>query len=301
METSSIKNWITAFRLRTLPLSVSGILLGSMLAYDTGKFDSLVFILALSTVIFLQVLSNLANDLGDGIKGTDNENRVGPQRAVQSGAISVKAMKKAVILFSLLSLASGLPLAWLGTRGMPPSLFWIFIVLALLCVLAAITYTVGKKAYGYLGLGDLFVFLFFGLLSVGGIFVLLTKQWDNLVLLPASAIGLLSAAVLNLNNMRDIENDRASGKNTLVVKIGGNVAKKYHAFLIITPVLLLLLFSYLTTTPGYLFGLLVYIILFPHLRTVMKNQQPRELDPELKKVALSTFFFSLLISIWILI
>ena len=163
MKNSQLKIWLKAFRLRTLPLSVAGIITGSMLAYSVERFNITLFVLAIATVLFLQILSNLANDLGDGVKGTDNEDRVGPARAIQSGEISVPAMKKAVLIFALLSLLSGIPLAYIGTLGMPFEILLTFIILALACVAAAISYTVGKKAYGYNGMGDVFVFLFFGI------------------------------------------------------------------------------------------------------------------------------------------
>lgn len=301
MNKERIKIWLKAFRLRTLPLSVAGIITGSMLAYSVERFNITLFVLAIATVLFLQILSNLANDLGDGMKGTDNKDRVGPARAIQSGEISVPAMKKAVLIFALLSLLSGIPLAYIGTLGMPFEILLTFIILALACVAAAISYTVGKKAYGYNGMGDVFVFLFFGILSVEGIYVLMTKQFDWIILLPASAIGLLSTAVLNLNNMRDIENDAKSGKNTLVVRMGSKKAKIYHTFLILMPFVLILIFTFITQVFGLLFTLAIYLILLPHLIRVWKTTNPSVLDPELKIVALSTFLFSIILSIWVII
>lgn len=298
METSRVGIWLKAFRLRTLPLSLAGIVTGGALAQLVNRFDGLLFGLAIATVLFLQILSNLANDLGDSLKGTDNAQRVGPERAVQSGQITIPQMKRAVLIFAVLSLLAGIPLAYLGTRELPSQIEYTFYGLALLCVLAAVGYTLGKKAYGYLGLGDLFVFLFFGLLSVQGIYVLMTKQFDWLVFLPASAIGLLSVAVLNLNNMRDIENDEKCGKNTLVVRMGFRIARVYHTFLIIAPALLLSVFAHLTGITGFYFGLVIYAVLIPHLIRVWKVAQPRELDKELKIVALSTFLLSLLIGSW---
>src|SRR5690606_37261178 len=204
-----------------------------------------------------------------GLKGTDNVNRVGPSRTIQNGEISVKAMQKAVVLFALLSLTTGIPLAYIGTKNLSQEMLFVFIGLAISCVVAALTYTLGKKAYGYHGLGDLFVFFFFGILSVGGIFLLMTKYWMFEVLLPASSIGLLSVAVLNLNNMRDISNDKASGKNTLVVRMGFSNAKIYHAFLICMPAFLILLFSWRVMSYGYLFTLIIYFILVPHLIRIL--------------------------------
>ena len=215
--------WIQAMRLRTLPLSLAGIIAGSAVAYFNGFWDGLIFGLAMSTTVLFQILSNLANDLGDGVKGTDNEHRVGPERAVQSGVISPKAMKNGVILNALLSLISAGLLIYFGTKNMPAKMIWFYGAFALLCVLAAITYTVGKRAYGYMGLGDLMVLLFFGGVSVLGVYSLYAKSFLNENILLAFGFGLLSTAVLNLNNMRDFQNDHASGKITMVVRMGPNL------------------------------------------------------------------------------
>jgi 1,4-dihydroxy-2-naphthoate polyprenyltransferase len=296
-KSGSIKNWLQAFRLRTLPLSISGILLGSALAYRAGHFDATLFVLALLTVLFLQILSNLANDLGDNLKGTDNDNRIGPKRSTQTGAISRGQMKLAIFIFALLSLVFGGTLAYLGTRNMALEVQITFYILAVACILAAIGYTMGKSAYGYLGLGDLFVFLFFGLLSVCGIHVLMTKAFDWNVLLPAVSIGLLSTAVLNLNNMRDHENDAQCGKNTLVVKIGFINALKYHFALLLFPIIATVSFAATTEFRWSLLSLLSYAILGKHIIYVVKNPIPEKLDSELGKVAISTFLYALLFSV----
>ena len=161
-------DWIGAFRLRTLPLSISGILVGSFIALYYNFWNSVVFTLALSTTLLFQILSNLANDLGDSMKGADNENRIGPMRSVQSGKISKSSMRNAVVITSALSFISAGFLIYFGTKNLSQQTIYIYIVLAIACVFAAITYTIGKKAYGYNGLGDLFVFIFFGLVSVIG-------------------------------------------------------------------------------------------------------------------------------------
>lgn len=295
---ANAKAWFEAARLRTLPLSVSGILVGSFYAFSQGMVNWSIFGFALLTTLGLQILSNFANDYGDGVKGTDNENRIGPQRAIQSGAITVKAMKKGIILTSLLTLGAAIALIYLsfGKDNLVYSLFFFFLGLA--AIAAAIKYTVGKSAYGYRGLGDLFVFIFFGLVSVLGCYFLFSKELDILILLPAVSIGLLSVAVLNLNNMRDQVSDAMSGKNTLVVKLGAKRAKIYHYFIILTALFLTLLFAILYNFKPlqYLF-LLAYIPFLLHIKTVSKNTVPRELDPELKKVALGTFLLSVLLSI----
>ena len=225
-----IKAWISAFRLRTLPLSLSGIILGSFIAFKIGEWNSLIFIFSVLTTVLFQIVSNLANDLGDTLKGADNEGRVGPVRSVQSGEIKVGEMKIAVAIFSLLSLISAGILIYLASISLTFNLIMTYLILAVLCVVAALMYTIGKKAYGYNGLGDLFVFVFFGLVSVLGVYTLYTNDFDVLNFLPAIAIGFLSTAVLNLNNMRDQVNDKQVSKNTLVVKIGSEKAVKYHFF-----------------------------------------------------------------------
>lgn len=286
--------WLEAFRLRTLPLSLAGIIVGSGYAYYTNHWNNSIFVFAMITTVLFQILSNLANDLGDSLKGTDNEQRVGPMRAVQSGQITKKQMKIAVTITSILSISSAAILIKLGSKNLSTEFILFYFVLALLCILAAITYTIGKKAYGYLGLGDLMVLFFFGFVSVLGVYPLYAKSIDFILILPAFSIGLLSTAVLNLNNMRDIENDRTSNKNTLVVKIGSKNAKTYHSLLIIVAFWSQFSFVLLTEKLILLISLIPFILLFIHLKTVRNNQEPRLLDPELKKVALSTFFMAIL-------
>jgi 1,4-dihydroxy-2-naphthoate octaprenyltransferase len=294
---SKSKAWISAFRLRTLPLSLSGIILGSGIAAYNGFWNSGIFAFSMITTVLFQILSNLANDLGDAQKGTDNEHRVGPERAVQSGKISANEMKGAVILFSLLSAASAAWLIYIGTQDMSIEVLYAYGVLAIFCILAAITYTVGKKAYGYHGLGDLMVFIFFGLVSVLGVYSLYAKTFDWLNLLPAITIGLLSAAVLNLNNMRDLLNDRNSGKITLAVRMGSNMSKLYHSFLIMGSFVAMVYFLVEIKKELAFIGLLPYLVLFLHVRKVMATRDPKEFDPELKKVALLTFAIALLTTI----
>lgn len=301
-----MKHWIEAARLRTLPLSVSGIIVGSMYALrptdsidtPTEVFSWEIFSLALLTTLGLQILSNFANDYGDGMKGTDNEDRVGPKRAIQSGVISPSAMKRAIIITSIWTLISSILLIYNAFKdtNMGYSLF--YLVLGILAITSAIRYTVGNTAYGYRGFGDVFVFVFFGLVSTLGVNFLYSKQLDFDLFLPATAIGLLSVGVLNLNNMRDEASDRKSNKNTIVVKIGGLKAKKYHYFLIVAAMILVLIFAVLSDyRPDQYLFLLAYIPLGKHLNTVYKNQEPRTLDPELKKLALSTFALSILLAV----
>lgn len=302
-----MKHWIQAARLRTLPLSVSGIIVGSMYAFiypsediltPTEGFNWSILGFALLTTLGLQVLSNFANDYGDGVKGTDNSDRVGPQRAIQSGAISASAMKQAIFITALLTLFSAIVLIYIAF-GDTNFLFSIFyLLLGILAIASAIKYTVGKNAYGYHGYGDVFVFVFFGLVSTLGVNFLYSKQlnWD--LFLPAIGIGLLSVAVLNLNNMRDEASDRKANKNTLVVKLGGEKAKQYHAFLIVTAMVTFVVFGLINEfkLDQYLF-LITYVPLLIHLKKVHQNENPKDLDPELKKVALSTFFLAVLFSL----
>lgn len=287
-------DWIGALRLRTLPLSISGILVGSFVAVFQGYWNPLIFSLALSTTLLFQILSNLANDLGDSLKGADNSERVGPMRAVQSGSISKSAMKNAVILTSLLSFISAGLLIYFGTKNLSSGSIYIYIGLALASVLAAITYTIGKKAYGYNGLGDLFVFIFFGLVSVMGVYPLFSDHLTWILIFPAITIGFLSTSVLNLNNMRDRENDEKVGKRTLVVKLGSANAKKYHFFLIISAFISWSIFLILTKNWLGFISLIPGILFIKHLVFVSKNTVPKELDSQLKKVALGTFFISVL-------
>ncbi|HRA71771.1 MAG TPA: 1,4-dihydroxy-2-naphthoate octaprenyltransferase [Flavobacterium sp.] len=302
-----MKHWIQAARLRTLPLSVSGIIVGSMyaLAYPTDNvltptevFNWRIFAYAILTTLGLQILSNFANDYGDGMKGTDNENRIGPKRAIQSGVISPQAMKRAIIITSVLTLFSAILLIYYAFRYTNLSYSLFYLVLGILAIASAIRYTVGDTAYGYRGFGDAFVFVFFGLVSTLGVNFLYSKQLDFDLFLPAIAIGFLSVGVLNLNNMRDEASDRKSNKNTIVVKIGAANAKKYHYFLIVSAMVLVVVFAVINgfTFDQYLF-VLAYIPLTKHLITVYKNQEPRALDPELKKLALSTFALSVLLAV----
>ena len=301
-----MKHWIEAARLRTLPLSVSGIIVGSMYALQptenietpTDVFSWTIFGLAIVTTLGLQILSNFANDYGDGVKGTDNEDRVGPKRAIQSGVITPAAMKRAIVITSVLTLASSILLIYYSFKDTNLWYSLFYLILGVVAIISAIRYTVGNTAYGYRGFGDVFVFVFFGLVSTLGVNFLYSKQLSFNLFLPATAIGLLSAGVLNLNNMRDEASDRKSNKNTIVVQIGGAKAKKYHYFLIVTAMILVLIFAILSDyrLDQYLF-LLAYIPLCKHLSTVYKNLNPKELDPELKKLALSTFALSVLLAL----
>jgi len=290
-----LKIWIQAARLRTLPLSVSGILTGTALAVKEGSFDTQIFVLALLTTLGFQILSNFANDYGDGIKGTDNSDRVGPQRALQSGLLSPQQLKKGMFITTAITLVIALVLIYTAFGKEKYGYFILFFLLGIASIIAAVKYTVGNSAYGYRALGDLFVFLFFGLLAVLGSYFLYTKQLTFLAILPAITIGFLSAAVLNLNNMRDRESDQKSGKITLPVMMGMEKAKNYHYFLIFGAYATAFVYIYFSKTVWYEYvPLIAFLPLLKHVKTVMHTKNPAALDPELKKVALCTFFFSIL-------
>lgn len=295
-----VKSFIKAARLRTLPLSVSGIIVGSFLGNQEATSSiatSSIFWLAILTTIGFQVLSNFANDYGDGIKGSD-KNRTGEARMVASGAISPKQMKNAMILTTIITIIIALLLIFLAFGKENFGYAILFFFLGIASIIAAIKYTVGKSAYGYSGFGDVFVFLFFGLLSVVGSYFLFTKQLNFLIFLPAIAVGFLSTAVLNLNNLRDFNQDKINQKNTLVVKLGIKKAKKYHYFLVFGALFASSIFVIVNFSSiiQFLF-LIAFIPLMKNLITVAKNKQLSELDSELKKVALSTFLFAIIFGI----
>jgi len=291
------KAFLKAARLRTLPLSVSGIIVGSVLG-DTGFINTSIFWLAIATTLGLQILSNFANDYGDGVKGTDNNERIGPTRALQSGAISRKQMLVGIGLTAGVTLVIAIMLIYVSFGKRYFFYSTLFFLLGLAAIIAAIKYTMGKSAYGYRGLGDLFVFIFFGLVSVVGCYFLYTKTLDVLVFLPAITIGLLSTAVLNLNNMRDHDSDKKAGKNTLVVKIGTLKAKKYHFTIIIVAMITVVLYSVLVYVKAQnLLFLIAFIPLIVHLVKVHRTKTSVDLDPELKKVALTTFLLAILFTL----
>ncbi|WP_299110762.1 1,4-dihydroxy-2-naphthoate octaprenyltransferase [uncultured Winogradskyella sp.] len=295
---NKIKPWLSAMRLRTLPLSVSGIVLGSCFAYYNGHFQILIFVLAIFTTISLQILSNLANDYGDGVKGTDNEDRVGPERALQSGAITPKEMYEAIRFNVLIVVVLMVMLIWMAFGSSNFFYILLFFILGGLSIYSALRYTMGNSPYGYRALGDVFVFVFFGLVSTIGSYVLYMHTIDHVVILPAIALGLLSVAVLNLNNMRDIESDEKSNKITLAVKLGLPRAKKYHYFLIVGAMLLTLVFSILYYVELYNFlYLIAFIPLIIHVKKIRVAHSPSDFDSQLKVVALSTFLYSVLLGI----
>ena len=290
---NNLKIWVQAARLRTLPLSVSGIIMGNALALSHNDFSFIIFLLSILTAIAFQIVSNFANDYGDGIKGTDNEQRIGPKRVLQQGLLTSKNLKRGILVSVLVSIILSIALIY-ESLGVDKLLFSVlFILLAIGAVAAAIKYTVGTNPYGYSGLGDLFVFIFFGWVSVIGSYFLQINSIDLSIVLFATSVGLLSVAVLNLNNMRDIENDLNSSKITLAVRLGGYKAKIYHYFLI--SIAIILFFIGIGEQPLLIKTIytLVFVPLFLHLYRVFNLKEPKQFDPELKKLALTIFFISI--------
>ena len=291
---SKIKSWITAFRLRTLPLSLSCISMGAFLAYFRGYFDVEIFVFSFLTTISLQILSNLANDYGDTLFGADNAERKGPDRMVQLGLISIAQMKRMIIIFIVLSLVSGILLLYFS--NLESVVFFLFLGLGILAIFAAVNYTIGmKKPYGYKGFGDISVYVFFGLVAVLGSYFLYAKSLDWQLILPASTCGFFATAVLNINNMRDIESDRLAGKKSIPVRIGLQKALFYHLALLVAGIILTLVFVLSNYKSPIQFIFLLSIPLFyKNYIGLKKSGKPSMMDPFLKQMAISTLIFVLL-------
>jgi 1,4-dihydroxy-2-naphthoate octaprenyltransferase len=289
-----MNRWIEAARPRTLPLAIASILLGNFLAYAAGKFSFLTAALAILTTLLLQILSNFANDLGDSKNGVDNKNRKVALRAVQTGKISPSEMKNAVILTASLSFISGISLLYFALQYAKPQTIIAFVMLGLLAILAAIAYTVGKKPYGYIGLGDLSVFLFFGWVGTFGTYYLQTEILNYYILIPASGCGFLSVAVLNLNNLRDIENDRKTGKNSIPVRIGKIYGFYYQKTIMLLGVCTFIIYLMYQGKPIQLSQNIIIMAGWYPLVQIIKQlnskMTPAQIDPYLKKTALSTLF-----------
>jgi 1,4-dihydroxy-2-naphthoate octaprenyltransferase len=291
-----------AIRPRTLPLALSSSVLGSFIAASDNQFNLQVFILASLTTLFLQILSNLANDYGDYTKGTDRSARLGPKRMVQSGLIKPRQMIAAIITVVSLALISGSLLIFSGTRGTGAGIKIFYFILGIAAILAAVKYTIGKKPYGYIGLGDLFVFVFFGLVGVIGTYYLHARYLRLDVLLPATSVGFLSVGVLNINNIRDYQSDMKASKKTMVVLIGSQWAKLYHLFLLIGAVITGSLYTLINFKSGYQWLFLITTpMLFMNVLSVYRYTRPLELNAELKKLAFSTLLFSFTFGIGLVI
>lgn len=294
------KPWLQAFRLRTLPLSLSCIIMGGFLASSAGAFQWDIFVLCVVTTIFLQILSNLANDYGDSVHGADSADRKGPSRAVQSGIITASQMRAAVVVFVILCLVSGISLL-IVSFGFDWQAILFFFGLGLLSIAAAIAYTVGRKPYGYMGLGDISVLIFFGLVGVMGSCYLFTKNLSVYQALPAVSCGVFAIGVLNINNIRDIESDRKAGKFSIPVRIGRERAIVYHWFLIGTGWLTAIVYTLLTYQSPWQFLFVLSVPLFLKNGLAVSRKPSHELDPFLKQMALSTLAFVFLFGVGILL
>jgi 1,4-dihydroxy-2-naphthoate octaprenyltransferase len=283
--------WLYAFRLRTLPLAFSSIITGSFIAWHQ-HFSWAVLALAILTTLLLQVLSNLANDYGDSEKGTDNDDRIGPRRAVQAGLLSFAEIRSGIILCSILCVVSGLSLIFVSLRDQA-AVALVFLCLGLAAIAAAIKYTVGTGAYGYYGMGDIFVLLFFGLVGVCGSYYLQAHEFHRSVLLAGIAVGCFSTGVLNLNNMRDRTGDQKAGKNTVVVMMGAHNAKIYHTLLLTIGWIAIISFAVMRphTSLSFLF-VLTAPLFWRNIFAVWKVREPKDFDPFLRQLAISTFLFS---------
>lgn len=292
--------WLESLRPKTLPLAFAAIVVGTVLAWWQGYFDPLVAALALITAGLLQILSNLANDYGDAIKGSDKPDRIGPLRGMQKGAISLGQMKRALLIVIVLSCVSGLWLVSAATQTMAD--FVGFLALGGLSIIAAITYTVGKRPYGYQGLGDISVLTFFGWISVMGSWYLQAHTLIPAIFLPATACGLLATAVLNINNLRDIDSDRENGKHTLVVRLGPMNARRYHAGLLAGALLCFALFNLISLHSlwGWLF-LLAAPLLFKQARYVLRERDPRAMPPMLERTVKGALLTNLLFVLGIIL
>ena len=289
-----MKKWIAAFRLKTLPLALSNTIMGSALAAGEDNFRWSILGLAALTTILLQIMSNMANDYGDFVNGKDTAERIGPKRMVQSGEISPKTMMQGIIIIGIFTAISGLALILVGTVGIDITNILIFGALGIAAIVAAIKYTVGKNPYGYRGLGDIFVFIFFGLVGVIGTFFLHTQKFSWDLLLPASAMGFLSTGVLNMNNLRDYEADKNANKKTIVVSMGPQRAKLYHLFLVSGAILLAVIYTVINyKSPWQWLFLLSFPMLFLNLKTVFTYKNSIELYPELGKLAMGALLFSI--------
>lgn len=295
-----MNRWVEAARPRTLPLAVASILLGNLLALSHGYFSFKIAALAIFTTLLLQILSNFANDLGDSLNGVDTKDRTVAQRTVQTGKITIPEMKNAVIIFGILSFISGIYLIYISLQHSTYKDFVVFLLLGLLAIAASITYTIGKKPYGYIGLGDLSVFLFFGWVGTCGSYYLQTKVFDWSILLPASSSGLLSVAVLNLNNLRDIDNDRINGKFSIPVRIGKEKGFLYQKALYLFAIVMGTIYLAMQSVANhwgwipFIIGSIPSIVIFNNLNHKMDSAT---IDPYLKKTALSTLWFIILLGI----
>lgn len=281
--------YIQSLRLRTLPLSMSGIILGTGLALHHTPYTIhhiLVFALAIATTLCLQILSNVSNELGDALKGTDTDQHGRAAYGLQAGIITPAQMKNMILLFIGLSILFGTALIWTAFGTLTSEQSWVFLGLGALAIIGAIKYTLGKHSYGYIGLGDLGVFLFFGLLSTLGAYYLQTQTLTWEVLCSGIAIGLPCVGVLNVNNIRDMDNDRVHGKRTFASLLGPTGAKIYHSLLLLICLAIFVAF-------GHFYALIVLPIWVWHLWFIWTHEGS-DLDRQMPVLMLSTGLLSAL-------
>jgi len=290
MNLNRLKIWISAARLRAFPLALSCIGMGGFLAAERGLFNWQILLGAVITTILLQLTSNFANDLGDTQHGADHADREGPSRAVQQGQITIPQMKKAVWITGLLSFISGCLLTYMAVDQWSEAM--VFLGLGLLAVLAAIGYTMGNKPYGYLGLGDRSVVIFFGWVGVVGSFYLQTHLLDWQVFLPASACSFFAVAVLNINNIRDIDSDMMAGKHTFALRLGKKGSRIYHLILLLSGLTCASIYTVLNQ------GTWLYLIVLPFVifngYQTFKRHTAMDLDPLVKQMAFTSLIFVVL-------
>ncbi len=295
---SNLKTWIKAARPRTLPLAVSGILLGNFLALEKGAFDLAVGVMALLTAVLLQILSNFANDYGDSMHGADNETRYGPERMVYSGALSISQIRKGVITTGVLAFLSGVATLYLSINVIGYKAAGLLFILGIFSIIAAYEYTASSNPYGYEGYGDVSVFIFFGLLAVGGAYSLQVGRFDMWVLLPAFAMGLFSTGVLNINNLRDFPTDQGSNKKTVPVRLGLKRAKVYHEWLLVLGALFTIMYAIRVYDVWWQYLFLLVLVLFGlNGIKIWKGQNPSDFAPQLKKLAIFTFLYSVVFGV----
>ncbi len=290
----TLKACIKSMRLRTLPLSLAGVILGVMLAADNTVVSPWTAGLILLTTVSLQILSNLSNELGDTLKGTDSADRQGPRYAIGSGDMSVEDIRILIGLFIAFCIVFGLAMIRVSFGSIFKTESICLEVLGAAAIAGAMKYTLGKNPYGYRGLGDVFVFIFFGLVSVlGGYYVAARELPPLIMLLPASAIGCFSVGVLNVNNIRDMKTD-AVNRVTVAIKLGMKGARIYQTILVALGWALMLVFcAVYDFAPGHYIFIITLPLYIKHLQGVWTRSE-RALDPMLPMLVISTFFLSIL-------
>jgi 1,4-dihydroxy-2-naphthoate polyprenyltransferase len=284
LKKSKIKLWVEGARLRTLPLAVSPIAIGAGAAASVQKFDLLLSLLALAVALFLQIGVNYANDYSDGIRGTDDF-RVGPLRLTGSKSVRPEAVKLAAFISFGLAAVAGLVIVLITAQ-------WWFIAVGAAAIIAAWFYTGGKSPYGYAGLGELAVFVFFGLVATYGTAFIQIRNFDMNALIGAIAVGLFAAAVLMVNNIRDIETDTLAKKKTLAVKVGKRPAKAIYFLMIWLPMLVLVPYSLIY--PATFFTWVVLFLLIPATLIVVTAKSPKELILALKLTSFASLLYAVL-------